>query len=99
MNIMITPKQIIELIESLPESEKHIYRWHDVIIVTSEWLCGSFAGTAFLSETKEESAEQLMGYLDEHIGHDSIVGHIVDESGWPDLDKVKRYCTVDEKND
>jgi hypothetical protein len=28
----------------------------------------------------------------EHIGHDSIVGKAVTESGFPDLDRVYEYC-------
>ena len=99
--IMITPKQIIELIESLPESEEHIFEDDGEIIVTSEWLCGSFAGRGFSAKTKEDAAQQLIDYLDVCIGHNSIVGRVVDESGWPDLGRVKEYCTVavDEENE
>lgn len=97
--IIITPKKIIELIESLPDSEKHIFEDDGEIIVTSDWLCGSFAGRGFSAKTKEDAAQQLINYLDEHIGHNSMVGRVVDESGWPDLDRVKEYCTVDEEND
>ena len=41
---MVTPKEIIELIESLPNSEYHIYTDERGVTVTSEWLVGNFAG-------------------------------------------------------
>lgn len=90
----IKSENLIELIESLPDSDDHIFydtdekQWY----VTSEWLCGSFAGRGFTGTTKEEAASELIKYLYEHINHDSMVGRIVTDSGFPDLKKVKNYC-------
>lgn len=91
---MITPKEILDLIESLPDSESHIFSDEDGITVTSEWLVGNFAGRPFIDTTKEKAAKQLIDYLDMHITHDSMVGSIVRKSGYPDLKKVKEYCLV-----
>jgi hypothetical protein len=46
---MVTPKEIIELIESLPNSEYHIYTNERGVTVTSEWLVGNFAGMGFVA--------------------------------------------------
>lgn len=59
--------------------------------VTTEWLVGRFAGRGFVAPTLDEAVQKLCDYLDEHIGHDSIVGRIVTESGWPNLVRVKQY--------
>jgi len=84
--------EILNLILSLPDADKHIYfsdgYWH----VTSEWLCGSFCGRSFPEATIEESAEKLIDYLYEHIGHNSMVGRCVTNSGFPDLVSVRDYC-------
>ncbi|MEG2151135.1 MAG: hypothetical protein RRY36_07960 [Bacteroidaceae bacterium] len=87
--------ELIELIESLPDSDKHIYTDEDGITVTSEWLVGNFAGVGFVANTKEEAAKQLIGYLDRHITHDSMVGDIVRKSGYPDLKRMKEYCLME----
>lgn len=46
---MVTPKEIIELIESLPNSEYHIYTNERGVTVTSEWLVDNFAGMGFVA--------------------------------------------------
>ncbi len=89
---MVTPKEILDLIESLPHSDMHIFEDSDGVSVTDEWLVGGFPGKAFVSNSKEESAQQLIDYLDRHVNHDSIVGSIVTRSGYPDLKKVREYC-------
>ena len=98
MENKIIPKEIIELIESLPDSDSHIFEDDGKIVVTNEWLCGSFAGRCFSGDTKEEAAQQLIDYLYRHIGHDSMVGETVTISGFPDLEKVKRYCDLQSEN-
>jgi len=91
------PDKLLEFIEMLPGSEDWICfddgKWH----VTNEWLCGTFAGRSFPRDTKEEAAMELIDYFNRHIGHDSMVGRSVTESGWPDLKKVKKYLTEAEK--
>lgn len=39
-----------------------------------------------------ESREEMIDYLYRHIGHDSMVGRSVTESGFPDLKRVEAYC-------
>lgn len=95
---MITPIEIIELIESLPDLEYHIYKDEEGEHVTSEWLVGTFAGIEFVDNTKENATRQLIDYLDRHITHDSMVGDIVRKSGYPDLKKVKEYCLKNLEN-
>jgi len=76
----ITPKQILELIRKLPDSESHIHVFQSEFCVTTEWLVGNFAGRGFGSYTSfEDSAQQLIDYLYSHIGHESMVGRIVTE--------------------
>ena len=86
---------LVVFLESLPDINEYMYQdeegWH----VTNEWLCGTFAGQGFFSETKNGAVEQLMNYLDRHIRHKSMVGHVITESGWPNLDSVKNYL-IDE---
>ena len=98
MENKITPNEIIELIESLPDSDSHIFENNGEVIVTNEWICGTFAGRGFSGETKEEAAQQLIDYLYRHIGHNSMVGATVTISGFPDLEKVKRYCELQSEN-
>lgn len=98
-NIMrVTAKEIIELVKRLPDSDSHIHNERENLCITNEWLCGSFTGRGFTAPTLEEAAEQLIEYLYQHIGHDSIVGQIVTESGFPDLIKVEKYCKSFEKD-
>jgi len=89
-----TANEILTLIKRLPDAEKHIYMCNidGKHCVTNEFFAGAFAGRGFDGETYEEAAERLIDYMYEHIGHDSIVGKIVTESGFPDLDRVYDYC-------
>lgn len=59
--------------------------------VTTEWLVGTFAGRGFVAPTLDRALSEMCEYLDQHVGHDSLVGDIVTKSGWPDLKKVKSY--------
>ncbi len=88
----VTPTEIIELIKKLPDVDSHIYEWEGKQCITQEWLCGAFAGRGFEGNTLEETAEELIDYLYKHIGHASMVGRCVTESGFPDLGKVYQYC-------
>jgi hypothetical protein len=93
MNEKITPKEIIELVKSLPDAEHHIFKDGDEYHITQEWLCGAFAGRAFVSNTLENAAQEMIDYLYRHMGHNSIVGDCVTKSGFPDLQMVKNYLT------
>ena len=66
-----------------------------LIIITQEWLCGTFAGRGFEGKTEDEAWEKLEEYLNNHIGHNSWVGNIVTDSGWPDYDRVIKYLESD----
>ena len=95
-----TAEEVIELVKRLPDADLHIHNERETPSITNEWLCGTFAGRGFTAKTLELATEQLIEYLYRHIGHDSMVGNIVDESGFPDLVKVEEYCTiVDDVND
>jgi hypothetical protein len=93
MKDKVTPNQIIELINSLPDSEKHIMIKNGKYWVTQEWLCGAFAGRAFVNEKLEDAVQEMIDYLYKHIGHNSMVGNFVTKSGFPNLERVKQYCT------
>jgi len=92
-----TPKEIIELVSKLPDSNLHIYSDEGKQCITQEWLCGSFAGRSFEAENLEDAASEMIEYLFRHIGHDSIVGKAVTDSGFPDLKKVENYCKENPK--
>jgi len=89
----INPEELLTLIRSEPDVDFHIFSWDGKWVVTSEWLCGSFAGRSFAADTVEHAAEQLGEYLTRHIGHKSIVGDIVTRSGWPNLAAVKSWLS------
>ena len=89
----VTAKEIIELVKKLPDVDFHIHSQRKTSGIRNEWLCGAFAGRGFTAPTLEEAAEQLIDYLYKHIEHNSMVGHRVTESGFPDLKKVEQYCT------
>jgi hypothetical protein len=88
----VAPMALYELIISLPDEEDHIYAEGGKMCVTQEWLCGGFAGRSFEAPTLKEALQEMIDYFYEHIGHDSIVGKCVTDSGFPDLKKVKEYC-------
>jgi len=88
----ITPTEIIDLVKSLPDADKHIHQEYDCQCITQEWLCGNFAGRGFVGDTIEEAAEKMIQYLYDHIGHKSMVGDSVTNSGFPDLKQVENYC-------
>lgn len=88
----VTAKEVIELVKRLPDADLHISHEEGTPIITNEWLCGGFSGRGFTAPTLEEAAEQLIEYLYQHIGHNSMVGQSVTESGFPDLDRVYEYC-------
>lgn len=62
-------------------------------VVTTEWLVGVFAGVGFKDKNLTQALEKMCAYLNRHIGHNSLVGKIVNLSGWPDLQKVEQYLS------
>ncbi len=93
MEQRVTPKEIIELVRRLSDAESHIYEWNGKKCITQEWLCGNFAGRLFEADKLEDAAQEMIEYLYKHIGHESMVGRCVTDSGFPDLKKVEQYCT------
>jgi len=92
MKERVTPKEIIELVRRLPDAESHIHEWEGKQCITQEWLCGNFAGRSFEALKLEDAAQEMIEYLYEHIGHESMVGRSVTDSGFPDLQRVYEYC-------
>ena len=90
----IKPSEILELIRSLPDNDKHIYVCpiDGKHIITSEIFSGAFAGRSFDGATYEDAAQQLIDYMYEHIGHNSMVGNMIDKSGFPDRELLFEYC-------
>lgn len=84
-------EEILKLIKKLPDAEKHAY-FDKKYRVTNEFFTGAFAGRSFEGDTYVEAAEKLIDYMYEHLGHNSIVGKTVTDSGFPDLNKVFKYC-------
>jgi hypothetical protein len=87
----VTSNDLLALIRSEPDADKHIFQLDDGWHVTQEWLVGGFAGRSFVAATPEAAAIEQIAYLNRHVGHDSIVGRCVTDSGWPDLDHVKAW--------
>lgn len=92
MKNKVTASEIIELVRRLPDAENHIYEWDGKQCITQEWLCGGFAGRSFEGDTLEEAADEMIEYLYKHIGHKSMVGYCVTESGFPNIQSVEAYC-------
>lgn len=88
------PTNLIEFVKTNFRHEDYIVKEDGKWIVTDEWLVGTFAGRGFVGGTVEESAMQLIDYLNRHVGHDSIVGGIVKASGWPDNLSVETYIKI-----
>lgn len=82
---------LLALINAEPYPEQWIFHDDGEWWVTTEWLTGPFAGRSFTASTKKEAAAQMVEYFNGHLGHDSIVGIIIRESGWPNLESVREY--------
>ena len=89
----INSSDLLALIRSEPDTDKHVFLRDDGWNVTQEWLVGRFAGRSFVAATPEQAADEQIAYLNLHVGHDSIVGRCVTESGWPNLQRVKAWLT------
>lgn len=94
------PARLIEFIRDDFPSDDHVFEEDGKWTVTDEWLVGTFAGRGFVGGTLDDAARQMIGYLGRHVGHDSVVGRIVTQSGWPDGEAVKACIEeVAEKGD
>lgn len=85
------PAALIKFLEQYPQHKDCIFKSSDKWTVTDEWLVGTFAGRGWEGDTKEEAAQQMIDYLNKHIGHKSMVGSAVTNSGWPNVESVKQY--------
>lgn len=68
-------------------------KWH----ITSGWLVDCFSEREFISDKLDTAVDEMIEYFNRHIGHESIVGEIVRESGWPDIEKVKAYLASEDR--
>ncbi len=82
---------VVMFLDSLPDINEYRWQEDDEYHLTQEWLCGTFAGRGFIGASYKDCTEQMIEYLDRHVGHESMVGRSVTESGWPDLGRVKNY--------
>ena len=64
-------------------------------VVTTEWLVGTFCGVSFQDKSITHALEKMCAYLNRLIGHPSLIGKTVTQSGWPDLEKVEQYLSED----
>ncbi|MEM6817237.1 MAG: hypothetical protein AAF578_00465 [Pseudomonadota bacterium] len=95
---MISPAQLLEWLDFQGLRSEVVYfdRFEDEWVASNEWLCGTFAGRVLPGNTEEAATRALIEYFDKHKGHDSLVGRVVDESGWPNLSRVAKYISSDE---
>lgn len=86
---------VVMFLDSLPDISE--YRWQEdcEYHLTQEWLCGTFEGRGFVGKSYNDCTEQMIAYLDKHVGHESMVGRSVTKSGWPDLGSVKNYVIAE----
>ena len=91
------PEALIKFIRGLPDGDEYLFQDGGKWIATNEWLCGTFAGKEFEGDTEEEAVQQLIDYLNLHIGHNSMVGQNVTKSGWPIASKVAEYVGPEEE--
>ena len=88
-------ERVVMFLDSLPDISEYRWQEEDEYHLTQEWLCGTFAGRGFIGKSHKDCTEQMIEYLDKHIGHESMVGRSVTESGWPDLERVKNYVIAE----
>lgn len=86
-------KRLIKII--VAEFPDSIFIDEGEFVVTTEWLVGVFAGVGFKDKNLTHALEKMCVYLDRHIGRNSLVGKIVTQCGWPDLEKVEQYLSED----
>lgn len=89
--VMKRVQELTDYLNTLENIKEYRFVEDGVHWITNEWLCGTFAGRAFTGNTQDEATQKLINYFDEHIGHDSMVGSAVKNSGWPNLARVKQY--------
>lgn len=87
--------KVINLMSQLDDD--HIFLEDDKWHVTSGWLVGGIYGMYFVARNLDEAVDKMIRYFDRHIGHDSIVGGILEKSGWPDIKKVKAYLESEDR--
>lgn len=85
---------LIDIIKSCGDGD--CYLRYDKIdkchIATNEWLVGTMAGRSFNGKSEALALIAMHKHLMGCRGHSkSIAGRSVDESGYPDLEKVREY--------
>lgn len=87
----VTAEHSYHLSRVCPIPKSTFFHTNSCVTITSEWLVGNFAGIGFIGHSESDAAESLIEYLYRHICHDSIVGQIVTQSGFPNLKSVRNY--------
>jgi len=90
----ITAKELLKFIkDSFPQ-----YMWIDSnetirkYIISDEFIVGTFAGRTFYGSSYEECAIQLTDYLYKNSKGNLLVGNILKDIDFPDMNKFFEYC-------
>ena len=85
----------------MPDADSHIHicRIDGKHCITNEWFAGNFAGRSFEADNYYDAAQQLIDYMYEHIGHNSMVGELFGIDGCPstpfqDLESAEEHLKL-----
>ena len=76
-------------------SEQEIYVDDDGYHACTEWLVGTFAGRSFVGKTKRQALKKMCDYFDETKGTDTMVGKVLINMDWPNLDFIYQKLFVE----
>ena len=76
-------------------SEQEIYVDDYGYHACTEWLVGTFAGRSFVGKTKRQALKKMCDYFDETKGTDTMVGKVLVDMGWPNLDFIYQKLFVE----
>lgn len=83
----MTPTELIEIVKSKGNYIKGNK-------INTGFLIPSYAAREFEGQTLEDSAKIVISYFTNHIDHKSVVGAEVTKSGFPNIDKFKKYLNL-----
>lgn len=75
--------------------EQEIHIDDDGYHACTEWLVGTFAGRSFVGKTKRQALKKMCDYFDKTKGTDTVVGRILVEMKWPNLDFIYQKLFVE----
>ena len=76
-------------------SDSELRKEGDVWVACTEWLVGTFAGRSFVGKTKRQALKKMCDYFDETKGTDTMVGKVLVDMGWPNLDFIYQKLFVE----